>query len=303
MFTEFINVDGILHPEGFERLKIDLEYTENQRPIVAQIWGTDPQKFEKAAQLMVSLGFDGIDINMGCPQDKEIGIGACAALIRTPELASEIIEATIKGARLQSPLAPANGGQAGGLPVSVKTRLGYSKADEMEGWVSHLLKHNIAALTLHARTKQEKSKVPAQWEKVKEAVILRDKIQESRSKGDRTLIIGNGDVKSREEGLKRVTETGCDGIMIARGAFGFPWMFREDNHQPSVKERLTVALEHAKLFQEKLGEHKSFFIMRKHFKAYATGFEGAAELRAKLLETKNTAEVESIVNDFLQSIK
>ena len=287
MFTEFINVDGILHPTGFERLKIDLEYTENQRPIVAQIWGTNPEKFYQAAKLMASLGFDGIDINMGCPQDKEIGIGACAALIRNPELASEIIEATIKGAQ--------------GLPVSVKTRLGYSKAEEMETWVTHLLKHNIAALTLHARTKQEKSKVPAHWEKIKEAVVIRDKVQETRDKERRTLIIGNGDVKSREEGLKRVEETGCDGVMIARGAFGFPWMFREDNYQPSIKERLSVALEHAKIFQEKLGAYKSFYIMRKHFKAYASGFDGANELRLKLLETKNLGEAEVLIKDFLDS--
>jgi nifR3 family TIM-barrel protein len=282
MFTEFINVDGILHPTGFERLKIDLEYTENQRPIVAQIWGTDPEKFYEASKLMVNLGFDGIDINMGCPQDKEIGIGACAALIRNPVLASEIIEATIKG--------------AGSLPVSVKTRTGYSKP-ETEIWIGHLLKHNLAAITLHARTKQEKSKVPASWVEVKKAVNVRNTLQ------SKTLIIGNGDVKSRTEGLSRMAETGCDGVMIARGAFGFPWMFREDNYQPSVKERLTVALEHAKLFQEKLGGQKSFFIMRKHFKAYASGFDGASELRAKLLETKNTTEVESIVNDFLQSLQ
>jgi tRNA-dihydrouridine synthase len=141
--------------------------------------------------------------------------------------------------------------------------------------------------------------VPAQWEKIKEAVQIRDKIQEKREK-DKTLIIGNGDVKSREEGLKRIAETGCDGVMIARGAFGFPWMFRENNYQPSIKERLMVALEHAKLFQQKLGAQKSFYIMRKHFKAYASGFDGASELRSKLLETKSLGEAEAIVEDFLK---
>ncbi len=335
MFTEFINVDGILHPTGFERLKIDLEYTENQRPIVVQIWGTDPEKFFKAAQLMVKMGFDGIDINMGCPQDKEIGIGACAALIRNPKLASQIIEATIKGARLQSPSAPANGGQAGSLPVSVKTRTGYSKP-ETEAWIAHLLKHGLAAITLHARTKLEKSKVPAQWEEVKKAVDVRNAMQ------SQTLIIGNGDVKNREEGLKRIEETGCDGVMIARGAFGHPWIFRTierenpkegfslstsqtssgtalpfqsfnspevnstaikstKSYQPSAKERLMVMLEHARLFDAKLGKEKSFVIMRKHFKSYLSGFDGAAELRAKLLETKNLQETEGILAEFLKS--
>jgi nifR3 family TIM-barrel protein len=286
MFTEFVNVDGLTHPEGYKKLSLDLEYTENQRPIVAQIWGTNPDKFYEAAQIIVKLGFDGIDINMGCPQDKEIGIGACAALIRTPELASRIIEATIKGAQ--------------GLPVSVKTRLGYSKTDEMENWVTHLLKHNIAALTLHARTKQEKSKVPAQWEKIAEAVQIRNQLQLTGDKLHQTLIIGNGDVKSRAEGLERVRQTGCDGVMIARGAFGNPWIFREDNYQPSIKERLSVMLEHARLFNEKLGAHKNFVIMRKHFKAYASGFDGAAELRAKLMETKNLEEVEEIVRDAIR---
>jgi len=284
MYTEFVNVDGLTHPEGYKKLSLDLKFTEIQRPMVAQIWGTNPEKFYQAAKIIVDLGFDGIDINMGCPQDKEIGIGACAALIRNPQLASEIIEATIKG--------------AGTLPVSVKTRVGYTNTSEMGNWVTHLLQHDIKALAIHARTKQEKSKVPAQWEKVAEAVKIRDKVQGGRGKEDRTLIIGNGDVKSLEEGLKRVKETGCDGVMIARGAFGNPWIFRNDGYQPSVKERLAVMLEHARLFDEILGKHKSFVIMRKHFKAYANGFDGAAELRAKLMETKNLSETEEVVKQY-----
>ncbi len=283
MFTEFINVDGLLHPVGFEKLKVDLEFTENQRPIVVQLWGTNPEKFYEAAKLVSALGFDGIDINMGCPQDKEIGIGACAALIRNPELASEIIEATKKG--------------AGSLPVSVKTRIGYTKP-ETENWIGYLLKHNLAAITLHARTKQEKSKVPAHWEEVKKAVEVRNRFFPDFK--NRTLIIGNGDVKSREEGLLRVNETGCDGVMIARGAFGNPWLFREDGFVPSAKERLSVMLEHAREFQKTLGGKKSFYIMRKHFKAYATGFENSAELRQKLLETKNLSEAEEVVKQFLK---
>jgi tRNA-dihydrouridine synthase len=285
--------------------------------MVAQIWGTDPEKFYQAAQLIVKLGFDGIDINMGCPQDKEIGIGACAALIRTPLLVKQIIEATKKG--------------AGDLPVSVKTRLGYTSSDEMAGWIENLLSCDIATLTLHARTKQEKSKVPAHWEKIKEAVEIRDHLQRyviarrSASEADeaisnkekiasarqissdtglamtKTLIIGNGDVKSRAEGLARIKETGCDGVMIGRGAFGNPWTFRSDDYQPSIKERLTVMLEHAQLFQEKLGEYKSFFIMRKHFKAYASVFDGAHELRAKLMEAKNLDETKTIVEEFLST--
>ena len=282
MYTEFVNVDGLTHPEGYKRLSLDLKDTEAQRPMVAQIWGNNPEKFYEAAKICASLGFDGIDINMGCPQDKEIGQGTCAALIRQPELAGSIIEATIKG--------------AGGLPVSVKTRLGYSKTDEMETWVSHLLKFDIAALALHARTKQEKSKVPAHWEFITEAVKLRNRLQ------SKVLILGNGDVKSRQEGLDRIAQTGCDGVMVGRGAFGSPWFFRPDNHQPTINERLSVMLEHAELFQKYFDGIKSFVIMRKHFKAYASGFDGAAELRAKLMETKNLEETKAIIEQFLLGV-
>lgn len=275
MFTEFVNVDGLLHPEGFERLKIDLAYTEVQRPMVAQIWGRDPEKFEKVAAMLAEMGFDGIDINMGCPQDREIKLASCAALIREPKLAQAIIAATKKG--------------AGSLPVSVKTRLGYSRPEEMEEWLKNLLEVKPAVITMHARTKQEKSKVPAHWEKVKEAVEIRN------SAGSQTLILGNGDIKSREEGLQRIKETGADGVMVGRGAFGNPWFFRADNHRPDIKEKLRVMLEHAELFNKLLGERKSFIIMRKHFKAYVSGFDGAAELRAKVMETKSLEEVRTLL--------
>lgn len=321
-FTEFVNVDGLAHPEGFERLKIDLQYTEKQRPVVAQIWGRDPEKFYKAAGIVASLGFDGVDINMGCPQDREISQKTCAALIREPDLAGEIILATKEGAPK--------------LPVSVKTRLGYTKTEEMEGWITHLLKFPIAALTLHARTKQEKSAVPAHWEKIKEAVEIRNHLQPdiiARSasdeairssdrpgqnegsmdrlprpsvalgaRNDRTLIIGNGDIKSRQEGLDRMKETGCDGVMVGRGAFGNPWLFRADNYQPSPEEKLRVMLEHAEMFGSLLANKKSFVTMRKNFKAYASGFEGAAELRAKLMETKDLTETKKITKKYLGDI-
>jgi nifR3 family TIM-barrel protein len=282
MYTEFVNVDGLTHPEGYKRLSQDLKFTEIQRSMVAQIWGRDPQKFFEAAQIVAKLGFDGVDINLGCPQDKEIGLGTCAALIREPKLVGEIIAAVKKG--------------AGGLPVSVKTRIGYSKP-EIEEWIGFLLKQELSAIAIHARTKQEKSKVPAQWGEVKKAVELRNKL------GNKTLIMGNGDVKSREEGLLRIAETGCDGVMVGRGAFGSPWFFRNDNYQPSIKERLSVMLEHAQLFEKEFSGIKSFVIMRKHFKAYASGFDGAHELRAKLMETKNLEETQVIVNDFLNQTK
>jgi tRNA-dihydrouridine synthase len=327
LFTEFVSTDGLMHEEGRKKLKIDLAYTEIQRPIIAQIWGATPEKFYEVAKYIVELGFDGIDINMGCPQTKEIAIGACAALIRTPKLAQEIIAATKKG--------------AGNLPVSVKTRIGYSKPEEMEEWLTCLLEMDLPAITLHARTKKEMSKVPAHWEKIAEAVRIRDKVQGSRDKKDRTVIIGNGDVQSYQEGLDRIAETGADGVMVGRGAFGNPWFFKTfggenpkesqgfspsnpadsksasspfhsfvspevnsmtDNLYvgPSVRDRLTVMLEHAELFEKMYSGIKSFSIMRKHFKAYCSGFPGASELRVKLMETTSFEETKKIVTDYLK---
>lgn len=279
MYTEFVNVDGLTHQEGYKRLSFDLKYTEAQRPIVAQIWGRDPEKFYQAAKIIHDLKFDGIDVNMGCPQDKEIGLGSCAALILEPKLAREIIDAVKRGGE--------------GLPVSVKTRIGYSKP-ETEEWIGFLLDCGLAAIAIHARTKQEKSKVPAHWEEIAKAVKLRDKTE------SQTLIIGNGDIKTSKELLLRIRDSGADGVMVGRGAFGNPWFFRVDNHVPTIKKRLAVMLEHATLFDKEFSGIKSFFIMRKHFKAYCSGFTGAAELRAKLMEAQNLEETKKIVEGYLK---
>jgi nifR3 family TIM-barrel protein len=277
MYTEFVNIDGLTHPEGRKKLELDLKYTEAQRPMVAQIWGRSPLKFEEAAKIVVDLGFDGIDINMGCPQDKEIDLGTCAALIKEPELAVEIIKFTKRG--------------AGNLPVSVKTRIGYN-AEDLDTWLKYLLSAEPVAIAVHGRTRKDKSKVPADWQAIAKAVQIRNAEKFS------TIIIGNGDVKSRQEALEKIKLTGVDGVMIGRGAFGNPWIFREDNYEPTIKERLSVMLEHARLFNETLGAHKPFVIMRKHFKAYVSGFDGAAVLRAKLMETKSLEQTEEIVKTY-----
>lgn len=279
LFTEFVSTDGLMHPEGRKKLQIDLQYTEKQRPIVAQIWGRDPEKFTRVAEYLCELGFDGIDINFGCPQTKEIQAGACAALIREPKLAQEIILAAKKG--------------AGNLPVSVKTRIGYSKIEEMENWFLNILETEPAAITLHGRTKKEMSKVPAHWDKIAEAVNIRN-LQKSP-----TLILGNGDIISREQGLSRIKETGADGVMIGRGAFGNPWIFSPQNI--TVQDRLKVMCEHAELYEKLFFGIKSFATMRKHFKAYCSGFDRAAELRAVLMNVKNTEELKAAVTEFLKT--
>ncbi len=287
MWTEFVAVDGLCSKEGRKELLIDFKYGEIERPIVAQIFGSKPENFYEAAQLVAELGFDGIDINMGCP-DKNVTNKqkAGAALIQTPELAVEIIKQTKRG--------------AGKLPVSVKTRLGYNK-NVLDTWLKTLLETDLAAITIHARTKKEMSEVPAHWEEIKKAVEIRDAFDSSKNK---TLIIGNGDVKNLAEANVRVQETGCDGVMIGRGIFGNPWLFNTKIEPSSItiQEKLRVMLEHTFLFDSVLGNHKSLMIMKKHYKAYVNGFDGAKELRIKLMEAASLQEIKIITNNFLQKL-
>lgn len=278
MYTEFVSADGLaLAPEeGRKKLLVDLMFSEAERPIIAQFFTANPENMRKAAELAKEMGFDGVDVNMGCPQENVVHQGAGACLIKDPKLAREVIKAAMEGAR--------------GLPVSVKTRLGFNK-DELEEWLPELLKEDLAHITIHARTKKEMSKVPAHWERVRRAVEIRNKL------GSKTLILGNGDVERLAEAREKIKETGCDGVMLGRAILGNPWLFSE--HTPTLQEKLEVMVEHTKLFEELLGEHKSFNIMKKHYKAYVTGFTGAGELRAKLMEAKDAREVEEIVDNFI----
>ena len=292
MWTEFVSADGLaLAPEeGRKKLLKDLEYSESERPIVAQFFTSSPANMRLAAQLATDLGFDGIDINMGCPDRSIEKQGAGAAMIKSSEKALEIIEAA----------------KVSGLPVSVKTRIGFNTVD-IETWIPVLLSSGLAALTVHLRTRKEMSKVPAHWEYMKRIVELRNELAPD------TLILGNGDLTTLDEARKKVEETGCDGVMIGKGIFGNPWLFAnlaqiksgsqiEHPSEALAKEdRLRVLVEHTKLFEELL-PHKSFAIMRKHFKAYVKDFDGTAELRAQLMESNNTSEVSSIVDNYLSSI-
>ena len=276
-FTEFVSVDGLCSV-GKDRLLIDLKYSENERPIVAQIFGSKPENFEKVARMLSEMSFDGIDINMGCPVKKVLNQKSCSALIRTPELAKEIILATKRG--------------AGNIPVSVKTRIGFSKI-EVDTWIPIILETEPAALTVHLRTVKEMSNVPAHWDLMKRIIEIRDEIK------SQTLILGNGDVLNLEDAKRKVKETGCDGIMLGRAIFGNPWLFAEK--VPSIKEKLEVMIEHTKLFEKMLGGHKNFAIMKKHYKAYVNGFDGAKELRVKLMEAENASQVEKITRKFLKT--
>jgi tRNA-dihydrouridine synthase len=268
----------------------DLQYSEEERPIVAQLFSSHPEHMEQASALCRELGFDGIDINMGCP-DKSIEKQGCgSAMIKTPEKAREIIRAVKRG--------------AGGIPVSVKTRIGYLK-NELSTWLPELLSENPAVITVHARTRKEMSKVPARWEHVAEAVALRNKIQDEiwqreHPHEERTLIFGNGDVTSLADAYRKAEETGADGVMLGRAIFGNPWLFNEEAHSQEIPlaTRLQVLVEHARLFEEIL-PHKNFALMKKHFKSYVHDFDGARELRALLMGVENSDGLGEVVNRFL----
>ncbi len=304
MWNEFVSADGLCSP-GREVLQRDLAYSESERPIVAQLFTSHPEKMRDAAALVRSLGYDGIDINMGCPDKSVEKQGAGAALIRDIAKAREVIHAAILG--------------ADGIPVSVKTRIGYNK-NEIDTWIPALLEENIPVLTIHARTRKEMSDVPARWEHIKEVVEIRDRL------GCKTLIIGNGDVLSLEDAYEKIKASGADGAMVGRGIFGNPWFFdvtspfrlplppsariSDTTPLPSgvsvfeyVSTKLRVMVEHSKLFHELQGDYKNFAIMKKHYKAYVHGWEGSKELRVELMETHTPDEVESIVEKYLASMK
>lgn len=275
VWTEFVSADGLFRG-GFDALSKDLQYGEDERPIVAQFFTAHPEYMEKAAALARDMKFDGIDINMGCPDRAVVKQGAGAALIGDAVLAKELIEAAKRG--------------AGDVPLSVKTRIGDTK-NELETWLPALLETNVAAITIHARTRKEMSKVPAQWETIARAVEIRDEY-EKRS-GQHTLIIGNGDVQDFDDARAKVKETGCDGVMLGRAVFGNPWL---GNPRPeSLTERLSVLVEHIQLFDELL-PHKSFAIMKKHFKSYLQGEGYSKPLLLKLMDAKTAEEALAILN-------
>ncbi len=275
IWTEFTSVDGLMS-EGRERLMPNLEFGEQEHPIVAQIFGANPENYYKTAKLLDKLGFDGIDINMGCP-DKNINKqGSGAALIKHPKLAQQIIQATQAGAPQ--------------LPVSVKTRLGFNKIQTIE-WTKNLLETSPAAIIMHLRTRREMSKVPAHWEEV-------DKIKKL-AKNSPTLVIGNGDIFNLEDAELKCQKYNIDGVMIGRAAISNPWFFNPhiDKSNLSLKIKLQVMLEHARLYNKYFSDSKPFIALRKSMAAYLKGHPNVKELKMKIVQTKNLDEVERIVGE------
>ena len=275
MWTEFTSADGLC-AAGRDRLLRGLAYTENERPIVAQLFGAKPETMERAAALAGDLGFDGVDINMGCPDRIVEKRGAGAALCKRPARAQAMIRAAKRG--------------AGGLPVSAKIRLGYER-NELETWLPALLEAEPAAVTIHARTRQEMSLVPARWEAIAQAVDIRDRL------GAPARVVGNGDAMDLADARRKTRDSGADGVMLGRAIFGNPWLFDERRALSDVPavEKLLVLLEHTRLFEELLGDIKSLDTMKKHYKAYLKGFDGAKALFLQLMEARNAKEVEARV--------
>ncbi len=290
LFSEFTSTDGLCHEIGGPKVKHRLQIIESEKillkknnvKIVAQIWGTKPEKFYEATKLICNEGqFDGIDINMGCPVKKIVRQGGCSALINQPDLAKEIIYATQ---------------EASNIPISVKTRIGIKEVIT-ENWISNLLKTKPAVITIHGRTQKQQSEGLADWNEVKKATIIRDQISPD------TLIHGNGDVYSIEEGLQKVKAFGVDGVMIGRGIFQNPWFFNKTVTDKTPEERLNLLWKHALLFTQTWENDKNFAILKRFFKIYTSDFYGAATIRASLMETNELKDVRKVLEKCEYRIK
>jgi len=280
-FTEFTSVDG-LFSKGYQYVSKRLQFTPDEHPIIAQIWGANPENYFKAAQMLGEMGFDGIDINMGCPEKRVIKQGMCAALIENRSLAKEIIQATKEGID-----------SAGGrMPVSVKTRLGI-KSLVTEDWTGFLLDQGIEALTIHGRTVKEMSEVSVHWDEIEKVVKLRDSMNAS------TIIIGNGDVLSREDALDKVAHYGVDGIMIGRGIFHDPWVFNREHYGEEVAlvEKIAKLEQHIRLYESTWEGEKPFAVLKKFVKCYIAGHPGSSEMRADLMTTTTYDEILSKIKN------
>lgn len=271
-FSEFTNATGWVHAGNKAiggRLNI---HREEKCPLIAQIWGGIPEDIAKLAAHCKKLGYQAIDINMGCPVKHAIKVGGGSALIRDPELASEIIAAA----------------KTAGLPVSVKTRLGYSSIEEWTEWLRYLLEQDIAALTIHLRTRKEMSKVPAHWELIPAIKQLRDDVAPN------TLLIGNGDIADRIHGQQLINQTGIDGIMIGRGIFSNIFAFENRATEHTPQEFLSLLNYHLDLFEA--GSSRPYETLKRFYKIYVRDFPGSHELRTQLMETADLKEAQKILS-------
>ncbi len=325
-FTEFTHVHDICR--GPEFLLDSLIYHEAERPIVAQLYGKEPDLFYQAAHAVCELGFDGLDINMGCPSRSVASSGSGAGLIRTPEVAQAIMQATRRGIAdwsagqtlEEAGLKPGrvaaicrmNGQRQGArrlvrqaIPLSVKTRLGYDVV-VVDRWIEHLLTERPSVISLHGRTLQQMYRGEADWNAIARAAEI--------VRGSGTLLFGNGDLHSYHDVVRRVRDTGVDGVLVGRAALGAPWFFRQKEEarlalqhyqseegfepwMPPLDVRFEVLLDHARRFEAACGQGQ-FRRMRKHLGWYCKGFPHAASLRADLFRVSSVADLEQALADF-----
>ncbi|ALO32819.1 tRNA dihydrouridine synthase [Staphylococcus aureus] len=276
-FTEFTNTERFCHPEGIHSVRGRLTFSEDEQPMVAHIWGDKPEQFRETSIQLAKMGFKGIDLNMGCPVANVAKKGKGSGLILRPDVAAEIIQAT----------------KAGGLPVSVKTRLGYYEIDEWKDWLKHVFEQDIANLSIHLRTRKEMSKVDAHWELIEAIKNLRDEIAPN------TLLTINGDIPDRKTGLELAEKYGIDGVMIGRGIFHNPFAFEKEPREHTSKELLDLLRLHLSLFNKyEKDEIRQFKSLRRFFKIYVRGIRGASELRHQLMNTQSIAEARALLDEF-----
>lgn len=330
-FTEFTHVHDVCR--GPEIHLETLLYSDVERPIVAQLYGKDPELFYLAAQAVCELGFDGLDINMGCPSKSVAHSGSGAGLIRTPELARSLMQAARRGIddwasgqtleqagfkssrivafeRMNQQRGAASPVPRRPLPLSVKTRLGYEDVT-VEAWLEQLLLEKPTVISLHGRTLKQMYRGTADWSAIARAAVF--------VKGTGTLLVGNGDIQNLEEAAMRVRETGVDGVLVGRGALGAPWLFRSKERfracsqatteaeslsglaeKVVLDERFAVLRDHAYQFQAMFGE-RQFHRMRKHLGWYCKGFPHAAALRARMVRVSSVEELNQVLSDFQSS--
>ncbi|HHH12537.1 MAG TPA: tRNA-dihydrouridine synthase [Candidatus Moranbacteria bacterium] len=290
--TEFVSADALVHPEASRKVAHLLAFDERERFRIlpdgsrereaflqAQIFGADPATMAAAAGICAEWGFDGVDINMGCPEKNIQKQGSGAALIRTPERALEILRAVREG--------------AGGLTVSVKTRIGYLR-EEIDTWLPAILEGKPDILTVHLRTKKEMSLVPAHWEWAERIVAWRDRVS------PRTLLVGNGDIVDLEDAEEKIARYGLDGAMLGRAVFGNPWLFARRKKEPSWEEKVRTLSEHTALFARLYTGVRNFAVMKRHFAAYLRGFAGAKKLRGDLMTVSSAPEAIAKLEEFLR---
>lgn len=272
-FSEFTNATGWVNA-GSIAVGGRLDKSDEDSPIVAQLWGSIPEDIERLSRYCQEQGYDGIDINMGCPDKSAIKSGGGAALIQNPDLAKQIIASAKKS----------------GLPVSVKTRLGFSKIEEYKEWLHFLLQQDIVALTIHLRTKSEMSKVPAHFELLPDIVKLKNEI------APKTFVIANGDILDYRHGKQIIDQTGVDGVMIGRGVFNNPFAFEKSPRTHTKKELVSLLNSHLNLYDERGDAKRKFETLKRFFKIYIRDFDGAGSLRHELMQTTNTDEVRKLLN-------